>query len=51
MLLLNLKKSPLEIFADENSLGSNDIKPIRHAFHGINIKLMKCGSLEEEKND
>ncbi|MEL1234030.1 MAG: dipeptide epimerase, partial [Candidatus Neomarinimicrobiota bacterium] len=43
------KKSPLEIFADENSLISNDIKPIRHAFHGINIKLMKCGSLEEGK--
>ena len=43
------KKSPLEIFADENSLNSNDIKPIRHAFHGINIKLMKCGSLEEGK--
>ena len=43
------KKSPLEIFADENSLSSNDIKPIRHAFHGINIKLMKCGSLDEGK--
>ena len=43
------KKSPLEIFADENSMDSNDIKPIRHAFHGINIKLMKCGSLEEGK--
>ena len=43
------KKSPLEIIADENSLNSNDIKPIRHAFHGINIKLMKCGSLEEGK--
>ena len=43
------KKSPLEIFADENSLNSNDIKSIRHAFHGINIKLMKCGSLEEGK--
>ena len=43
------KKSPLEIFADENSMDSNDIYPIRHAFHGINIKLMKCGSLEEGK--
>ena len=42
-------KSPLEIFADENSMDSNDIIPIRHAFHGINIKLMKCGSLEEGK--
>ena len=43
------QRSPLEIYADENSLVSKDIKEIRHAFHGINIKLMKCGSLEEGK--
>ena len=43
------KKSPLDIYADENSLVSTDIEHIADAFHGINIKLMKCGSLEEGK--
>jgi len=43
------QRSPLQIYADENSLVANDINQIRHAFHGINIKLMKCGSLEEGK--
>ena len=41
------KKSPLKIYADENSLVSNDIPIISKVFDGINIKLMKCGSLEE----
>ena len=41
------KKSPLDIYADENSLDSSDIIKINQAFDGINIKLMKCGSLEE----
>jgi len=40
-------KSPLPIIADENSLTSADLTGIAHAFHGINIKLMKCGSLLE----
>ena len=40
--------SPLDIYADENSLHSPDIPQIAHAFDGINIKLMKCGSLFEE---
>ncbi len=43
------EKSPLPIFADENSLVAHDIPGIAHAFHGINIKLMKCGSLQEGK--
>ena len=43
------KMSPLDIYADENSLHSIDIPKIVHAFDGINIKLMKCGSLEEGK--
>ena len=42
-------KSPLDIYADENSLDSADIPRISTAFDGINIKLMKCGSLEEGK--
>ena len=41
--------SPLDIYADENSVSSNDIYDIKEAFDGINIKLMKCGSLEEGK--
>lgn len=42
-------ESPLPIFADENSLTSEDIPKIAYAFDGINIKLMKCGSLFEAK--
>ena len=41
------RESPLEIYADENSIVSDDIPSIAEAFDGINIKLMKCGSLEE----
>jgi len=41
------KKSPLDIFADENSLNSHDIPMLQGVFDGINIKLMKCGSIEE----
>ena len=40
-------KSPLDIYADENSLDSADIPQIHEAFDGVNIKLMKCGSIEE----
>ncbi|MFQ6616799.1 MAG: dipeptide epimerase [Fidelibacterota bacterium] len=39
--------SPLKLIADENCLDSSDIPLIAHAFHGINIKLMKCGGLRE----
>ncbi len=41
--------SPIPIFADENCMTSQDIPTIAHAFHGINIKLMKCGCLLEAK--
>lgn len=40
-------KSPLDIYADENSLNTSDISKIFNFFDGINIKLMKCGSIEE----
>lgn len=43
------EESSLPIFADENSLSSEDIPEISYAFDGINIKLMKCGSLFEAK--
>lgn len=41
------KESPLPLIADENSLNSADIPKIEGVFDGINIKLMKCGSLFE----
>lgn len=41
------ERSPLKIIADENCMDIRDIPRIAHAFHGINIKLMKCGGLRE----
>lgn len=41
------QKSPLPLIADENSINSGDIPGIEGVFDGINIKLMKCGSLLE----
>ena len=41
------QKSPLPLIADENSLYSGNIPEIEGIFDGINIKLMKCGSLLE----
>lgn len=41
------EQSPLKIIADENCLDSRDIPVIADAFHGINIKLMKCGGVRE----
>jgi L-alanine-DL-glutamate epimerase-like enolase superfamily enzyme len=35
------------LIADENSLYSGDIPGIEGVFDGINIKLMKCGSIFE----
>ena len=39
--------SPLPLVADENSVTSNDLNIIKGVFDGINIKLMKCGSIDE----
>jgi L-alanine-DL-glutamate epimerase-like enolase superfamily enzyme len=39
----------LPIIADENVTTSADIAQLRHAFDGINIKLMKCGGLREAR--
>lgn len=41
------RQSPIKLIADENCMNSTDIPLIRHGFHGINIKLMKCGGLSE----
>jgi L-alanine-DL-glutamate epimerase-like enolase superfamily enzyme len=41
-----LKKwSPLPLMADESFMGDEDLQEIAQAFDGINIKLMKIGSL------
>lgn len=48
---LELKKvSPIPLFADENCLYPEHIPEIAHAFDGINIKLMKCGSMLKAKH-
>jgi len=41
------ERSPLPLVADENSITAEDIPKIADAFHGINIKLMKCGGPTE----
>lgn len=41
------EKSPLPIIADESIKRLSDIKKIKGAFSGINIKLMKCTGLAE----
>lgn len=40
-------ESSIDIIADENSCNKFDILKIHTAFDGVNIKLMKCGSLFE----
>jgi L-alanine-DL-glutamate epimerase-like enolase superfamily enzyme len=39
------EKSALPVIADESCLVESDIKKCFGYFHGINIKLMKCGGL------
>jgi len=39
------EQSPLPIIADESCVGEADIEPCVGLFHGINIKLVKCGGL------
>jgi L-Ala-D/L-Glu epimerase len=41
------RKSPLPFFADESVHTAADIPRLQGAFDGINIKLMKCGGLQE----
>ena len=41
------EKSPLPLIADEAVQTLDDIEKIKDAYHGINIKLMKCGGLRE----
>ncbi len=39
------QRSALPIIADESCRGPADVEQCRGRFHGINIKLMKCGGL------
>jgi len=41
------ERSPLPIFADESFQRLNDALRLKGAFHGINIKLMKCTGMRE----
>lgn len=43
------ERSPLPVFADESIQRLRDIPRIKHAFSGINIKLMKCTGLREAR--
>jgi L-alanine-DL-glutamate epimerase-like enolase superfamily enzyme len=40
-------RTSLPIFADESVHTASDIPRLAGAFHGINIKLMKCGGIRE----
>ena len=39
------KKSPIPLFADESCVFENDVEKCVNHFHGINIKLTKCGGI------
>lgn len=41
------ERSPLPVFADESIQRLADIPSIKGAYHGINIKLMKCTGMRE----
>ncbi|MCF6181202.1 dipeptide epimerase [Lutibacter sp.] len=44
-----LENSYLPIIADESCIKENDIEKCLHYFHGVNIKLMKCGGITPAK--
>jgi L-alanine-DL-glutamate epimerase-like enolase superfamily enzyme len=41
------ERAKLSLFADESLMKATDIPKIAEGFHGINIKLMKCGGIQE----
>jgi L-alanine-DL-glutamate epimerase-like enolase superfamily enzyme len=41
------ERAKLPIFADESLMKASDIPKIAPYFHGLNIKLMKCGGVQE----
>jgi len=42
---LLFRESPIPLFADESCQGMESLPACARAFHGINIKLVKCGGL------
>jgi L-alanine-DL-glutamate epimerase-like enolase superfamily enzyme len=42
-------ESPLPIFADEGVQGIADVVKAKGVYHGINIKLMKCGGMRNAR--
>ncbi len=42
-------KSPLPIIADEGVQGISDVVKAKDVYHGINIKLMKCGGMRNAR--
>jgi len=42
---LCFEESCLPLFADESCLTESDVAPCSRKFHGINIKLLKCGGI------
>lgn len=43
------EQSVLPVIADESCISESDVKKCHHHFHGINIKLMKCGGITPAK--
>lgn len=41
------ERSPIPIIADESFQRLTDLEKTKNAFHGINVKLMKCGGIAE----
>jgi L-alanine-DL-glutamate epimerase-like enolase superfamily enzyme len=41
------ERSPLPVFADESFQRLTDVLRLKGAFHGVNIKLMKCTGMRE----
>jgi L-alanine-DL-glutamate epimerase-like enolase superfamily enzyme len=39
------ERSALPVIADESCMVESDVKKCHHFFHGVNIKLTKCGGL------
>lgn len=39
--------SPIPIFADEDMQGLENLNEISKSYHGINVKLMKCGGVSQ----
>ncbi len=43
------ERSPLPLFADESAQTTGDIPGLQEMFHGVNVKLMKCGGVSRAK--